>query len=345
MIVAPPREIAWQDYVQKLKPLLPQAAFQRRPWRLFWAPVNYALMGAGVWLIHANDWPGSSVLGVLLIAQAFVSSAFFGHEVLHGAVIKHRGLSELVATICFWPVWVSPALWKIWHNQDHHGNAQIPDIDPDVTTRLADLETSAVRRRFFSWPSPVRSAVIFGIFFVYLTVHGAVEQGRRLRRIPTFAGRLIALAQWILLPLIACSALLYWLGPADFATAYLAPFFLANLGTMLYIATNHMLSPLNDVNDPLLNSLTVRHWRWLEYLHHNFGYHVEHHVFPAMTPMLAPVLRNLLREHYGDRYQEMTHFRAIGLLASMPKLYETHTLQFDPPTGRRTPTLGTALTD
>jgi len=57
----------------------------------------------------------------------------------------------------------------------------------------------------------------------------------------------------------------------------------ALLGTSIltgYILTNHTLSPLTDVNDPLLNSLSVTAPRAVEVLHLGFGFHVEHTSFP-----------------------------------------------------------------
>jgi len=101
---------------------------------------------------------------------------------------------------------------------------------------------------------------------------------------------------------------------------------------MSYIATNHFLNPLTECNDPLANSLSVTGPRWLEALHLQFGYHVEHHVFPTMSGRHAPAVRGVLQDLYGDRYLSMPHARALRLLYTRPKVHLTHDTLIDPRT-------------
>ena len=56
---------------------------------------------------------------------------------------------------------------------------------------------------------------------------------------------------------------------------------------MGFILTNHSLSPHTEVNDPLINSLSVTGPRWFEWLTLGFGYHVELHLFPAISARQA----------------------------------------------------------
>jgi fatty acid desaturase len=101
---------------------------------------------------------------------------------------------------------------------------------------------------------------------------------------------------------------------------------------MSYIATNHFLNPLTDVNDPLANTLSVTSPRWLERLHLEFGYHVEHHVYPTMSGRHAPRVRDVMVARYGDRYLHMPHGRALRLLYTRPKVHGTHDTLVDPRT-------------
>jgi len=55
------------------------------------------------------------------------------------------------------------------------------------------------------------------------------------------------------------------------------------------------MSPLTSVNDPLLNSLSVTAPRVLERLHLDFGFLVEHHLFPAMSPRHAREVCEVVR--------------------------------------------------
>ena len=108
---------------------------------------------------------------------------------------------------------------------------------------------------------------------------------------------------------------------------------------MTFIMTNHSLSPLTEVNDPLANSLSVTAPRWLEWLTLRFGYHVEHHLFPSMSSRHAPRVREVLRERWPERYQSMSLARALYKLHRTGRVYEQPTTLLDPRTGRRWPTL------
>jgi fatty acid desaturase len=101
---------------------------------------------------------------------------------------------------------------------------------------------------------------------------------------------------------------------------------------MSYIATNHFLNPLTEINDPLANSLSVTGPRWLERLHLEFGYHVEHHLYPTMSGRHAPAVRDVLVRLYGDRYLSLPHTRALHLLYTRPKLHDTHDTLINPRT-------------
>ena len=98
------------------------------------------------------------------------------------------------------------------------------------------------------------------------------------------------------------------------------------------IATNHFLNPLTEVNDPLTNTLSVTSPRWLERLHLQFGYHVEHHLFPTLSGRHAPSVRDALVRLYGARYLAMPLARALRLLYTRPKLHDGHDTLIDPRT-------------
>ena len=42
------------------------------------------------------------------------------------------------------------------------------------------------------------------------------------------------------------------------------------------------------------------------WLHSNFSYHAEHHLFPAMNSDYYPLVSDLLREHFGEHYHRLT---------------------------------------
>src|SRR6185503_820052 len=100
-------------------------------------------------------------------------------------------------------------------------------------------------------------------------------------------------------------AVLALVGPAHFVFAFMLPLVVANAIVISYILTNHSLSPMNEVNDPLFNSLSVECSPIVNLLHLNFGLHVEHHLFPSMSSAYAPHVRDALRAQFPDLYQSM----------------------------------------
>jgi fatty acid desaturase len=108
---------------------------------------------------------------------------------------------------------------------------------------------------------------------------------------------------------------------------------------MTFILTNHNLSPLSNVNDPLVNSLSVTLPRVLEWLTLDFGFHVEHHLFPMMSNRRGRVVREVLRARFPERYQSMPLAAALRRLHNTARVYLDHTTLTDPNTGRTWPTL------
>jgi fatty acid desaturase len=129
-------------------------------------------------------------------------------------------------------------------------------------------------------------------------------------------------------------------GTVPFLFVYVLPLVVANSIVMAFIMTNHNLSALTPINDPLVNSLTVTVPQPFAWLTLGFGYHVEHHVFPTMSTRHAPAVRDALRAQFPDRYQSMTMAHALVRLYRTARVYRDNTTLIDPPTGLTWPTLG-----
>jgi fatty acid desaturase len=245
-----------------------------------------------------------------------------------------------VGWVAFLPFTISPRLWVVWHNRVHHGHTAEDGVDPDAYPSLAEYRRRPVLRlldRFALGHGHPAGAVslLVGLTGQSLqalrTVGGDRRYMTRREHALAIGETLAAAACWIAVGLT--------LGPRTLLFAWLLPLLVGNAVVMSYILTNHGLSPYTEVNDPLLNSLSVTTPRVLSILHLNFGYHVEHHVFPAMSPANAPAVSRLLRERWPARYQSMPLARALRALALTPRIRGTATTLVDPATGRSWPTL------
>jgi fatty acid desaturase len=94
---------------------------------------------------------------------------------------------------------------------------------------------------------------------------------------------------------------------------------------MSYIHTNHFLSPLTgELDDPLINSLSLKNPKLVDMIFSNFSHHVEHHLFPSMSTVHYPKVRKLLLKLYPERFQLLPMMDAIKLLFKTPRIYEKY---------------------
>ncbi|HXQ21163.1 MAG TPA: acyl-CoA desaturase [Candidatus Acidoferrales bacterium] len=325
---------AVQHYAREVRRHLPAAVFQRNPMRGLWLPVHLGIIVAlAAYVVRGTPPWYLAVLCALVAGHSWGCLGFLAHEALHHAVVKSHAGEKLIGYAGFGLYGLSPTLWSVWHNQAHHGNTGKPVADPDGYGTLRFWEKSAVVRALekIAPGSGYRRSAAF--LFVWFSIHSflvLVFHSRRngyytraSRRV-VYAESAAMLAFWI--------AVLLLVGPHAFLFIYVLPLLVANALVMSYIATNHFLNPLTEVNDPLANTLSVTNPRWLERLHLQFGYHVEHHLFPMMSGRHAPAVRAVVVRLYGDRYLRVPHVQALRLLYARPKLHDTHDTLIDPRT-------------
>lgn len=324
------------EYVRALTKVLPRAVFHPATSRLWWLPVHLAIVVGGTWAIAHTQSVPLRLLASLFIGLAFGGLAFLAHEALHGAVVRGRWARTVVGTLGFAPFWLSPHLWTQWHGVVHHGNAQAGAADPDAYPTLEAYRGSRLVRFMVDHFSPggrrftgvLALLVGFSVQSTKLLFTGPA-QGilSRRQQLAALGGTAGALALWATVAVLV--------GPLGFLFAYVLPLLVGNALVMAHILTNHSLSPQTEVNDPLVNSLTVTVPRWFGWLTLGFGFHVEHHLFPAMSMRHARSLRAELVQRWPDRYRSMPLGRALRALHRTARVYQDPTTLCDPRTGKR----------
>mgnify|MGYP001773842955 CR=1 FL=1 len=330
-----------REYTRTLKNHLPRHCFEPVPTRLAYLPALLALFGLCLWGILSTPLVALKILLSLGIGYAFVGMGFLAHEILHGAVTKNPWVRSITGTIAFLPLMVGARLWRRWHNVEHHGHTQHPEDDPDTMGALESIGQRPFMRWLFRQAPALRSFLLFLSFTFWFTLHAQMMLWRFL---PGFKpSERPAVVFQALLPPLVWGGVLLWVGPLNFLFIYLVPWMLANATAMSFIATNHLLNPLTETNDPLLNSLTVRNPPFVEWLTLGFGYHTEHHIFPALSPKYAPQVGQKLKALWPERYNELPHWKALYYLWKTPRLYRDHRNLIEPTTGRVFGTLGFGL--
>lgn len=323
--------------MHELKKVLPPETFALAPSRLLRIPIHAAFAIVAIVAIAKGwlPWPLVPVASIFIGAN-FACLTFIAHEALHGAMTKNKLLQQIAGWLGFFPFMVSPKLWTVWHNRDHHAHTQMPD-DPDGYATL-DRYLSRASTRFSvdlfalgggRWRGGLSLILGFSVQSTDQLFSSPALSPKERRRAFIESG--VMLAAW--------AAIAIAVGAVPFLFIWLLPLLVANACVMMFIVTNHHLSPRVELDDPLISTLSVTTPRVIDWITFGFGYHVEHHVFPAISTRHAPKVRDALVAKWPERYQTMPLFTALLLLHRTARVYKHPTLLMDPKTKREFPAL------
>lgn len=329
-------------YAREVRRELSDDVFAPAPARLWWLALHVAIVAAGVAIVAGDigGWWGRAAVAIPL-GFAFAGMAFVAHETLHGATTRHPTLRHLLGGIGFAPFAISPRHWVGWHNRMHHGHTMHAGVDPDAYPTLEHYERS-LRARVADTLSPGAGRVS-GVIALLI---GLVGQSTGVLLSSGPAARYLSRRQYALALLETALALGLWIGLGvafgweTTVFAWLIPAMLGNVIVMAYILTNHSLSPLTEINDPLANSLSVHMPAWFERYTLQFGLHVEHHLFPAVSGRHAGRIKAVLERRFPERYRNLPLFTALARLWATGRVYkDAHTL-IDPRSGLESAVVG-----
>lgn len=324
-------------YAAHLRKHLDKECFETQPLRLGYIFFYLAAAAIAISSLIVFDLNTSSKIVIaLFIGWCYGCFGFLGHELLHGIMVKNKSLQDGIAFFLLTPFFISPTFWKYWHNRMHHGHTQSLIEDPDAFPVLRVFKVSKFMKFMYPFTPGSGHKRSFFYFFFWFSVNAFVAQFYFRFRNNQYVNLNHKRVNLELAGQIALAATVFYLvGPANILYVGLIPFVVMNYYAMHYIATNHNISPLTRVNDPLANSLTVTNHPLLERLHFHFGYHVEHHIFPTMSGKFLKRAHAVLKRDFPETYQYMPVWGAIGKLYSSPRVYKNATTLVHPETGNR----------
>lgn len=322
------------QYNKDLQAILPKEIFKRNPLRGGWMIVNFTAMTFIALAVLLESTPIWAKL-ILGIAFGIVSArnTFLAHEILHGAIFKNKKLEAVTGFLGFTNCLVSPTYWRFWHNKLHHGNTQLLYKDPDAFPTLSVWKRSKFMQRVFKL-SPGSGYIRSIFYFLYWFSFQAFINQAYMR----FGNKMWARLNHkkvtfeFITQMTLVGVYLYFIGVSNWLYLAVIPFAVQNYTLTSYIFTNHNLCPYTKVNDALVNSLTVTNHPIWEFLHMNFGYHTEHHIFPNMPMSSAKKVNSALKLLYPDKFQEMPKGKALKLLYTTPRVYKNRTTLIHPET-------------
>jgi fatty acid desaturase len=328
------------EYAKKLRPFLPAEAFQPDPSKLAILLINLAILMVGWAIATYLDriplylcWlylPLAVVMGNSVIVLLFSS-----HDLMHGSIIKNYFWQRVICLLGLSMLWMPPTLWQAVHNRVHHNK----------TNSLADPDRNYLYSQPNTWGKWIQNLFVPSLLVnrIWLIVGMATAWGiytfRNLTSVLLFnresvdyvpaaftvrtKERVAITAEFLLICAIHLSIWFYLqFDPLKLLLSYFLPIGLGYSGIIFYVYTNHMLCPMTEVNDPLVNSVSIGVPKFFDLLHLNFSYHTEHHIFPALNSDYYPIVQELLKTHYPGRFHYLSAGEAWHLLRHTPRLYK-----------------------
>lgn len=284
-------------------------------------------------------WPVKLVCGVLM-GLCHGTLGFIAHEVSHGSVVKGRRAQYWLTYFATIPLFIAPTYWKYSHDRTHHGKTQKLIEDPDAFPTLRIFKSSRFMRFMYPFTPGSGYKRSWLYFFFWFQFHNVVAQVYMRYRNRVFdAMDHTRVTIELIGQVLIVSAFLAFAGPSNWVWVALIPLALQNYLLMSYIATNHNLSPLTPENDPLVNSLTVTNHPVLEFLNLNFGYHVEHHIYPTVNGKHIKAVYHALKKEFPQEFKTMPKGEAMRALYKTARIYKTSTQLVNPVTGATYPTI------
>jgi fatty acid desaturase len=332
------------DYAKKLRPLLPKAAFQANPDRiaLVWINLTILLLGWGI-ASTLDQWTGYYgwlyLPFAVLMGNSVIILLFSIHDIMHSPLIKNPHLLQMTSLLALAPLWTPPTLWRVVHNRVHHNH----------TNSLTDPDRNYLYHQPNSWGKWVQNLIVpssevnRGLMVIGMMFAWGIHTFRNLTSILFFRSKTPLHVQTPIATTVkeqrAIAFELLTIAALHFAVlcylqfdwrklllAYFLPIGLGYAGVIFYIYTNHMLCQMTDVNDPLVNSVSIRVPKFLDLLHLNFSYHTEHHIFPGLNSDYYPVVQQLLQTHYPDqKHYLLSAQEAWRLMLQTPRHYQDQT--------------------
>jgi fatty acid desaturase len=307
------------DYAKKLHPFLPKAAFQPSFDRLTVLAINLVILLLGWGIASSLDrWPGYLLWLYLplsvIMGNSVIVLLFSIHDILHSSLIKNPYLLQITSLLALAPLWMPPTLWRIIHNRVHHNHTNSSD-DPDRSYLYQQPNT---------WGKWIQNVIIPSceanrlLTFIGMMFAWGIHTFRHLTSVLLFNSKSVNYVPSAIVvgvrerrsiaveffTILALHLSVLWYLQFDLlklSLSYFLPIGLGCAGIIFYVYTNHMLCQMTEINDPLVNSVSIRVPKLFDLLHFNFSHHAEHHIFPGLNSDYYVLVQDLIKVHYPEQ--------------------------------------------
>ena len=282
---------------------LPKGSLDRRPEEaLCFLPLILVVIYStlGILFGHCPIW--LNLLLSTILGNCYAGLFCFGHYLAHGNMIRTKWLKEAMLFPCFGMLGMSPHLWKSWHHFLHHGFTNVPGRDPDSFGTIEHQKKRPIPSLFIPGGGRIIPTLFFLLTFftghvqTVLWVYSKSAQFRKASRLNRSRAFIETAVIFTAIGLLAFAS-----GRLAIYTVFL-PWLIANIITVSYTMTQHLLCPAPPNHGTLESTLSVRVPRWIDTLHFYNSHHVEHHLFPEAPIRTLPRIRKILLAMNEDKY-------------------------------------------
>lgn len=339
--------ISKSEYRAKLREHLPLKCFEPDFGHVFHYMFFMIVYCAGIYGLACFDFAlPVKILISIIMGVSLGALTFFLHDLLHSSIIKSKPVMYLFGLSVGLFNLFAPSFWQKVHNLHHARTGNIDD--PDRSYLKDEGPSNPVEKVVYKTRisnesyNPVLSLIFMstGFFWYFLNTmfyglvgrKASIKEDKKYQRIQELfksnKSRLFVLSELIII--FSFQAVLFVLAADknlfNFFLISALPIAISHFIAMSYIHTNHFVSPFTgEIDDPLVNSLSIKDSWIVDKIFSNFSHHVEHHIFPAMGSRHYPKVRKLLLKFYPERFQLLTMLDAMKLLFNTPRIYNDYT--------------------
>jgi fatty acid desaturase len=311
---------------RRMREDLPAYAFAKLPWCAGILVVVNIVVAAAFFADMRYQLPWYASVGLaLVLGYLYFVIAIVAHDTIHGSIVAGRSQRYALAYFGYYPFFISPHLWDVWHSA-HHSRTNTQH-DPDANPCWHEAQHNAFTA-LLSRLMPARSNRIVGTLFYFYwftaDAQALLWNNRGFKELNFDAygfDKRRAIIDTVAY-LIFWIAVLTLVGPQRFVVLAIVPMMVGNALFLAFATSEHIYMPRTPTNDALENTVSVKIPKIFDFLTLNFSHHVEHHLFPNMSFVHLPLSRAWLRKHMRHRYLELPMLEALRIVYQTERLYK-----------------------
>ena len=250
--------------------------------------LNLGLLALSIAVLVLVDNVWIQMLNAAFMAFVMVQLCFLGHDLGHEQVFRSNRNNDRLGLFVSFLVGINRTWWVEKHNQ-HHGNPNDLETDPDINLPLIAFSEDQARRMRGVARLVVRHQAFF--FYPLVCLEGFVLKvsgiqyvfGNRLKfpvaEPVVLAGHIIVYVCLVFLSLPFWHGLLFVAVNQLLIGLYIGSTFAPNHKGMLVLDGK---TPMDFLRRQVLTSRNVKSSRFNDYIYGGLNYQIEHHLFPSM---------------------------------------------------------------